>query len=462
VKRRIFWISLCVMSIILLFFAFAASNLFYEERIESKRTELKHYVDIFSLSEYTWDDEGARLYSERLEAARVTFLDGKGNVIGDSKLKELSNHALRNEVQAAIQNGEGYVVRYSESSEAEMLYYCKVLERDGVGAPTKLIRISVKVISVWRAFADSIPAYFAFLAAGLILCIFFSYIATDYLIGPVRQLAKDAASSKEVSPKYPELKPIGEILNRRNEEVQAQFLELAKEKESAEKAQESKNEFISNITHEMNTPLTSIHGYSELLATGELDAEEVKNAAAVIVKQSERLSGLIAQIINYNRLDDRELSDVEVDLSSTVHEVLETLSPDIQKRKIRVTKEICADVKVTSRYERLHELVGNLVRNAIRYNKDSGEIFVRLDRTEHDVPRLVVRDTGRGIAEENLERVFDRFFTVDKSHGGRDGGYGLGLAVVKKICRNYGWIIHLQSTLGEGSTFTVLFGERRK
>ena len=113
-----------------------------------------------------------------------------------------------------------------------------------------------------------------------------------------------------------------------------------------------------------------------------------------------------------------------------------------------------------SRHERLSEVLGNLIRNAIRYNKENGSLFVGIKRKDTGGVRLTVTDTGIGIAEENLERIFERFFTVDKSHSGKNGGFGLGLAVVKKICRKAGWTLHVQSVLGEGTTFTVDFNNK--
>ena len=239
-----------------------------------------------------------------------------------------------------------------------------------------------------------------------------------------------------------------------------QFKELSEEKELVERAQRSKNDFIANITHEMNTPLTSIRGYSELLASGVLNGEQTKTAADTLVKQSDRLSNLIACIINYNEIDNDELPEYEVNVSKLASETLDSLAPDIAKRNISLTKDIDADVMIMSRHERLSEVLGNLIRNAIRYNKENGSLFVGIKRKDTGGVRLTVTDTGIGIAEENLERIFERFFTVDKSHSGKNGGFGLGLAVVKKICRKAGWTLHVQSVLGEGTTFTVDFNNK--
>ena len=179
-----------------------------------------------------------------------------------------------------------------------------------------------------------------------------------------------------------------------------------------------------------------------------------------MVKQSDRLSNLIACIINYNEIDNDELPDYEVNISKLASETLDSLAPDIAKRNISLTKDIDADVMIMSRHERLSEVLGNLIRNAIRYNKENGSLFVGIKRKDTGGVRLTVTDTGIGIAEENLERIFERFFTVDKSHSGKNGGFGLGLAVVKKICRKAGWTLHVQSVLGEGTTFTVDFNNK--
>lgn len=228
-------------------------------------------------------------------------------------------------------------------------------------------------------------------------------------------------------------------------------------------AARSKNEFIANVTHEMNTPLTSIRGFAELMAAGGLSPERAVSAAKTIIKQSDRLANLVKSIINFSQIDSDELPDEEVDLSELVREAASVFEPKLRKRSIAFTMEVEDGVFVRSRRERLFEIVNNLISNGIRYNKDGGSLFVTL--TGGKEPRLTVRDTGIGIAEEDMERVFDRFYTVDKSHGGGGGGFGLGLAIVKKLCRRAGWLLSVESKLGEGTAFSVRFcpkAERRE
>ena len=255
-----------------------------------------------------------------------------------------------------------------------------------------------------------------------------------------------------MSSKYSELAPLADILNERNRDIRKRIDEIRTEKELVERARASKEEFISNVTHEMNTPLTSIHGYAELLQAGGMNEEQQQTAYKTILTQSERLTNLIACILNYSEIDNDDLPSYEVDFSALARETLCALKPEADGRGITIVEQIDDNVIVTSRHERLSEIFGNLVRNAIRYNKDNGKIIVTLDRCG-----LTVEDTGVGIAPENMDKVFSRFFTVDKSHSGKNGGFGLGLAVVKKLCQKSGWTIQAESELGVGSKFKVSF-----
>lgn len=220
-------------------------------------------------------------------------------------------------------------------------------------------------------------------------------------------------------------------------------------------AARSKNDFIANVTHEMNTPLTSIRGFAELIAEGGIPPERTKSVAKTIIKQSDRLSNLIRSIINFSAIDSDELPDYEVDLTELVRETISSFEPKLSQKNIALKLDIADGVKVMSRRERLLEIFNNLVSNGIRYNKEGGTLTVTLTGGEH--PALAVADTGVGIAEEDKERIFDRFYTVDKSHNGGGGGFGLGLAIVKKLCKRAGWKLSVQSELGVGTEFSIQF-----
>ncbi len=220
-------------------------------------------------------------------------------------------------------------------------------------------------------------------------------------------------------------------------------------------AARSKNEFIANVTHEMNTPLTSIRGFAELIEAGAAPPEKIADMAKNIRKQSDRLAKLIRRIINLSAIDSDELPDYEVDVSELVAECASTFEPRLREKEIAFETQIDEGVKVLSRRERLTEILNNLISNGIRYNKQGGSLKVTL--TGGEVPVLEVRDTGIGLSEEDKTRIFDRFYTVDKSHNGTGGGFGLGLAIVKKLCRRAGWGLTVESELGKGTAFVITF-----
>ncbi len=449
-KWRIWLLSFGITLACVLIFGFASTQVYYNSSIDNSKEFLRVYMNTVDESWTVEDltDESAKKLSENLNGARVTLMDSQGNVLADSAVEggELENHSDRSEIKDAIFKGEGFAVRGSSTLGKNMVYFCK-----NFGGKF-LVRIAIFTDSDWSIFVSTLPTFAMFSGIMIVLCVILAFVATHFIISPVKKLANEATSNATVSSKYSELEPVAEILNERNRNIQRQMDEIKAEKELVDKARVSKDEFISNVTHEMNTPLTSIHGYAELLDAGKMNKEQCKVAYKTILSQSERLTNLIACIINYSEIDSDDLPPYEVNFSTLARETLQALKPEADKRGITVTENIDDNVIVMSRHERLSEIFGNIVRNAIKYNKDGGSIIVTLDRQGFSV-----EDTGIGIAEENMSKVFSRFFTVDKSHNGKNGGFGLGLAVAKKICQKSGWEIKVESTLGKGSKFTVKF-----
>lgn len=445
-KWRIWLLSMCVALACVLTFGFASTQVYYNSSVDNSKEYLRVYMNLYS-DNYPLSEQGAKDFSEDLGGARVTFMTWDGTVIADSVAEEISeNHSGREEIKGAKLNGEGFSVRGSSTLGKNMVYYCKNFNGE------YLVRIAVFTDSDWSIFVSILPTFAAFSGLIIVLCIIFAFVSTQFIISPVKRLATEAAGNRFVKSKYTELEPVAEILNERNRNIQRQMDEINAEKELVEKARASKDEFISNVTHEMNTPLTSIHGYAELLNAGGMTAEQQKVAYSTILTQSERLTNLIACIINYSELDNDELPAYEVDFSAIARELLQALKPEADNKNITIVQNIEDKVILTSRHERLSEVFGNLVRNAVKYTNEGGRVTVTL------TPRgLTVQDTGIGISEEDKNKIFSRFFTVDKSHGGKNGGFGLGLAVVKKICQKSGWKISVESKLGEGSKFTVCF-----
>ena len=449
-KWRIWLVSLCVTLVSVVLFGIYATQVYYNSSVDDGKNYLKVYMNEFDATEFSFDEAGAKAYSDKLNGARVTFMDAQGSVIADSATETPDlDHSTRPEIIEAIsngKNGEGFAVRSSSTLGQNMIYYCKNFNGEF------LVRVAIFTDTGWLIFFKTLPTLISFLAIMIGLCVVVAVVTTNIIVAPMKKLASDAVDNDSVTTSYPELEPIADMLNERSRNIKVQMTEIKAEKELVEKATVSKDEFISNVTHEMNTPLTSIHGYAELLDAGGMTDEQKATAYKTILAQSERLTNLIACIINYSEIDSDDLPAYDVDFSSLARETLCALKPEADKRNVSIVENIDDGVIIPSRHERLSELFGNLVRNAIKYNKDGGKVIVTLNRNN-----LIVEDTGIGIADENKDKVFSRFFTVDKSHGGKNGGFGLGLAVVKKICRKSGWKLSLDSTLGEGSKFTVTF-----
>ena len=454
-RKRILLISLLVTTIAIIIYSLVSTQLYYNITLEDRAHSLEVYVNMFDEGAYPLDDEGAKAFSDELNGARVTFMDGEGNVLGESEAENIeTDHSDREEVREAIgsDSGEGFAVRASDTLSQEMMYYCRAVEVDGT---VYLVRVAEFLQSQWSMYVRLLPSLAAYFIIDILGCLVFTFIATYFIMHPVEELTREAAAGGTVKTRYHELSTLADILNERNRNIEWKMSEVEEEKKLVERAQNSKNEFIANITHEMNTPLTSIKGYAELLSSGMLNEEQTKLAVKTISSQTERLTNLIACIINYNEIDDDTLPPYDVDLSKLAREMRAVVKPEADKREVKLIDKIDDNVIVQSRHELMTQLLGNLIRNAIRYNKKGGTVMVELN-----YKRLVVSDTGIGIAPENMDKVFSRFFTVDKSHSGKNGGFGLGLAVCRKICHRSGWRISVQSELGKGSTFTVDFGLR--
>ncbi len=451
-KWRIWLLFVCITVASAVLFGVGAARVRYKSTVEDGKVYLRTYMNAYDSDDYSFDREGAVAFSEKLNGVRVTFALADGGVVADSAADNIiENHADRQEFIDAAQSGEGYDVRSSSTLGKRMLYYCKSVG-DG-----KLVRIAIFVDSDWLSFFKVLPSIIPFVAVMALACVLATVLTTNFIVAPVKDLAKEAVDGEMVTSEFDELKPIANILNERNRNLRLQMEVIKTEKKEIERARESKDEFISNVTHEMNTPLTSIRGYAELLSVGGLAEEQKTVAYKTIAAQSERLANLIACIINYSAIDSDDLPSYDVDFSSLAREILQALEPEARERNVEIIEKIDDGVVLSSRAERLSEAFGNLTRNALKYNKDGGRVVVTLTKDY-----LSVEDTGIGISEENKRKIFSRFFTVDKSRGGKNGGFGLGLAVVKKICVKSGWEISVESKLGEGSSFTINFNPQKK
>lgn len=218
-----------------------------------------------------------------------------------------------------------------------------------------------------------------------------------------------------------------------------------------------RREFTANVSHELKTPLTSISGYAEIIEAGIVKEEDISRFAGKIHEEAMRLLTLVNDILKISRLDgDVDLPEKEsVDLYSLSEQILSRLQPQAEKRDIHM--ELSGDHEsVLGQRQVLDDMVFNLCDNAIKYNKEQGSLAVRIQKTEEGIC-LSVQDTGVGIPYEHRDRIFERFYRVEKSHSKELGGTGLGLSIVKHGAQLHDAQIRVNSTVGQGTTITLIF-----
>jgi len=215
-----------------------------------------------------------------------------------------------------------------------------------------------------------------------------------------------------------------------------------------------RKEFSANVSHELKTPLTTILGYSQLINSGIAKNEDIKNFTQKIEKESSRLLRLIEDIIKLSKLDEEAFSNEtseEVNVAEIIKEITETLLPKAEEKGVSI--EVSTEpLYIKAPSGEINELIYNLMENAIKYNRDDGKVTVTLNTNT-----LTVEDTGIGISEDDLPRIFERFFRADKSRSKKVNGTGLGLSIVKHICVRNGFEITAESTLNQGTLFKVKF-----
>ena len=430
-SKRILITSLLITLFILLVFAFTSNELYYAQTEGDATSHLVEKMSALEESEGTPDDAG-RL-SDMLDIDVTVFGDGGKGL--SSSLPEVQEGATPDSgdiAEAAAADGN-YV--YTTPSAIDGHTYVHVCRNIG----GTLVRLTAEIISRSRVLVTMLPNLAIFILIDLVVCLLFTWLSTTFILRPVKEFALDAiGNDKKIETKYTELKPVADVINWKNEYVRA--------------AQKSKDEFISNVTHEMNTPLTSIRGFAELIASGNMPQDKMIAAGKTISAQSERLSAMIKQILNYSAIDDDTVKSYDVDISRLIGDVLDNFEPMLKEKGLTMLRRIDENVIIESTHERITEILDNLVSNAIKYNKPNGSIIVTLRGAV-----LTVEDTGIGIAHDELPHIFSRFYTVDKSHG-ESVGFGLGLPIVRKLCDRSGWKLSVDSVKGEGTVFTVDFG----
>ena len=382
--------------------------------------------------------ENSALRQLRHDNPRITWISADGTVLydHDADVSGLPNHRDRPEIREAIQNGSGESVRRSDTFQLNTFYYALLLD-DGT-----ILRTSTEASSISSVFVHSLPVIISISAIFLVICILLGHFLTIQLLRPLDEMAERLDSPIE-KPVYRELQPFADKIRSQHENI----LEAAS----------MRQDFTANVSHELKTPLTAISGYAELLENNMVAPEQVPHVAEQIRHNSDRLLSLINDIIRLSELDHKELPRkfTTLDLRPLAEECCRNLSVSAGARNLYLTCKGDSAVLSGDR-ELLKELIENLIQNAIQYNRENGSILVRTGLKD-DHPFVLVQDSGIGIPKNQQERIFERFYRIDKSRSRETGGTGLGLAIVKHIAEIHDADITVDSEPGRGTCITVAF-----
>lgn len=396
------------------------------------------------LEQYIADSNLADLKKFNSIKNRITLIHKDGTVYFDNMVdvSRLENHSLREEFVAAKEKGAAKVSRYSSTMTDKTLYFAKSLQNGDV------LRISCDQHSV----AVLVLGMSQTLLIMLVLAVIISGVAAVWtsrrITNPLNQINLEKPESCAV---YEELKPFTKRIAEENyEKIQREEL---------------RKQFTANVSHELKTPLTSISGFAEILKNGGTDEKTTKDFAGTIYEESQRMISLVNDIIKLSKLDEKSISleKEPIELLGLSKEIAKILSASAKAKNVKL--DVHGDSgKIMGVQPVIYEMIYNLIDNAIKYNVQNGtvEVTVKEEKPEKghtfgNKTVISVRDTGIGIPKNEQDRVFERFYRIDKSRSKELGGTGLGLSIVKHAAKFHDAAINLSSKEGEGSTFTITF-----
>lgn len=509
--------------------------------------QVQQLKDELSLA-VTGTEQYGNAFLENVEADRfrVTWIDTDGTVLFDTQVDQsaMENHANRQEIQQAMETGEGSAMRPSSTLTKNTFYEARRL-RDGT-----VLRISASQETAWSLMIDMLWPVMLIAAIAILLSAVLARRMARKILEPLNTLDLEQPLKNDV---YEEVSPLLHRIHRQHNQIRQQVETMKRKAEEfaqitghmqeglvllssegtilsinptamalfgtdescvgknflmvdrsaamrtalndaldkgrgfardsrcgreyqfdlssirsdgavigavllafditeRQNTERLRREFSANVSHELKTPLQSIIGSAELLESGMVKPEDVPRFVGCIRREASRLVSLIQDIIRLSQLDeDVEIPKENVDLLVVVREAVAVLELAAQQKNVQICVKgegfACRGVR-----RLLHEMIYNLCDNAIKYNVPGGKVEILVENN-----RLRVSDTGIGIPREHQDRVFERFYRVDKSHSRQSGGTGLGLSIVKHAAAYHGATLELESVPGEGTAITVIF-----
>lgn len=446
INKRLFTTATLAILVTLLLTVAVCYNLLKKQILEDLRVYTKSMV-YYLERESTEGTEGTAIrrsmipFEEELagDDIRITVIAADGSAVYDSVVpaEKLANHKNRPEIKEAFETGEGKDIRKSDTLDKNTYYYAILLENGSV------IRVAKDADSIYMLMEYAVPYLLVIVVCLVFVCGILAHYMAEGIMHPVKQIAENAENIDQVE-SYEEMRPFIDAIKRQHDDV----LENAK----------LRQEFTANVSHELKTPLTAISGYSELIENGMVvDEGEIRRFCGEIHKSAGRLLTLINDVIRLSELDDSDNNEVlePINLLDSARACVGMLQINAEKHHVTLSA-LGENTVIMATKQMVEEVLYNLCDNAIRYNRVNGTVSVIVE-DRLDTAILTVKDTGIGIPKEHQERIFERFYRVDKSRSKSTGGTGLGLAIVKHILLKLDATISLKSEPDNGTEITVTF-----
>jgi two-component system, OmpR family, phosphate regulon sensor histidine kinase PhoR len=395
---------------------------------------------------------------EQAAGGRITVVRSDGKVLADSEANaaEMENHRTRPELAQALRGASGADIRRSATIGVSFLYVA-------VPIPSGALRIAVPLSAIeeqtahfrWKILASTALAFLPALAIAALLARFLSR-RFSAITAYASELARGNFRARLPGGDSSEFGQLVTTLNETAEHLQHAVEQLEREHAELEKVERVRKDFVTNVSHELRTPLASIQGYTETLLDGAInDPAHNLRFLGIIRHNAERLTRITEDLLTLSRVEQKR-QKFEFDshpVTMLLADAIDLMRPLAEKNNIRLELEPAPeDAMAHCDSEAVSQILSNLLENAIKYTHPGGHIAVGA-RIDGETVEFFVRDSGIGIPEEDLPRLFERFYRVDKARSREMGGTGLGLSIVKHLVAAQSGVTRVESQVGQGSTF---------
>jgi two-component system, OmpR family, phosphate regulon sensor histidine kinase PhoR len=462
--KLIVWVFV-LMLLALVMVDFLAANVAKENYLQDLTTQLADKCRMIAITPpgpAAFDPETARRLAQAA-GGRLTVVRSDGKVLVDSEADAASMENHRNpnrpELMGAFAGRVGSHERKSATIGVPFLYVAVPVAEGSLAVrlavPLKEIDSQVNVIRGKLLASTAV----AFLPAILVAAVLARYISRRFasIMAHAGELARGNFRARLGGIDNSEFGQLSRTLNETAGNLETTVAQLQHEHSELEKLERIRKDFVINVSHELRTPLASIQGYTETLIDGALhDPDHNMRFLGIIRHNAERLARLTSDLLTLSRIEQkRQKFEFEPHLANRlIHDAFELVRPIAEKSEIRLVEERGPeDAEVYCDSEAVSQILSNLLDNAIKYTPAGGQITVGARPAAGRMIEFFVRDSGIGIPEEDLPRLFERFYRVDKARSRELGGTGLGLSIVKHLVAAHNGIAHVESTVGQGSTF---------